>query len=114
MVITKDAGRSLAKAATIATRYSIIRRQGFREGSKKEHQVRRTFDAEYHPPPPRVPPLGQWYRLPVLLEFSPVTAFCKKEEYAVFVTPSVTRPPPPPAAFLPYSARCFLHGCVFQ
>ncbi|CAN0038172.1 unnamed protein product, partial [Hapterophycus canaliculatus] len=41
VVIVKDAGRSLAKAATIATRYSILRRQGFREGGKGkvEHQV---------------------------------------------------------------------------
>lgn len=41
VVIAKDAGINLAKAATIATRYSILRRQGFREGSKGkvEHQV---------------------------------------------------------------------------
>ncbi|CAM9289866.1 unnamed protein product [Scytosiphon promiscuus] len=41
VVIAKDAGISLARAATIATRYSILRRQGFREGGKGqgEHQV---------------------------------------------------------------------------
>lgn len=40
-VIAKNAGKCLAKAATIATRYSILRRQGFREGGKGpgEHQV---------------------------------------------------------------------------
>ncbi len=40
-MIAKDAGKSLAKAATIATRYSILRRQGFRDGGKGpgEHQV---------------------------------------------------------------------------
>lgn len=40
-VIAKNAGKCLAKAATIATRYSILRKQGFREGGKGpgEHQV---------------------------------------------------------------------------
>lgn len=43
--ITRDAGKALAKAATIATRYSILRRQGFREAvggrgpGRGEHQV---------------------------------------------------------------------------
>lgn len=43
-MIAKNAGKSLAKAATIATRYSILRRQGFRDGGKGpgEHQVRDT------------------------------------------------------------------------
>lgn len=40
-ILIMGAGKALAKAVTIATRYSILRRQGFREGSKGrgEHQV---------------------------------------------------------------------------
>lgn len=41
-MITEQSGKALAKAATIATRYSILRKQGFRDGGKGlgEHQVR--------------------------------------------------------------------------
>lgn len=40
--IAYQAGKALAKAATIATRYSILRRQGFKDESEGpgEHQVR--------------------------------------------------------------------------
>eukprot|EP00904_Undaria_pinnatifida_P002062 jgi/Undpi1/11857/HiC_scaffold_4.g01556.m1 len=40
-LLTRQSGVALAKAATIATRYSILRRQGFRNGGKGpgEHQV---------------------------------------------------------------------------
>lgn len=51
------AGRALAQAATIATRYSIVRRQGFRQEASKaqqdtkthpEHQVRMPFVLSLH------------------------------------------------------------------
>ncbi|CAN0060088.1 unnamed protein product [Ascophyllum nodosum] len=40
-LLAYQAGKALAKAATIATRYSILRRQGFRDGGNgpEEHQV---------------------------------------------------------------------------